>query len=70
MKEVRVDKKEIINLMKELEEDKATGPDEVSGKILKECRNELINPVYDIIKCSVESGKVPVEWKRAEIAPI
>ncbi|MPD02695.1 hypothetical protein E2C01_098291 [Portunus trituberculatus] len=52
--------------MKELDEKKGMGPDEVSGRILKECRGELASPIY-IIKCSTENGTVPVEWKRAEV---
>ncbi len=56
--------------MEELEVRKAIGPDGVSGLILKECRNQLVGPIYDIIKCSVSTGKVPREWKRAEVVPI
>ncbi len=47
--------------------EKAVGPDEVSGHILKNCRQQIIVPIYDIIKCSVESGKVPKQWKRADV---
>ena len=70
MKEIKVTKQEIHNLLEELEEEKAMGPDEVSGNILKACREELTGPIHDIIECSIESGEVPVEWKRAEVVPI
>ncbi len=43
--------------MEELEERKAIGPDGVSGFILKDCRNQLVRLVYDIIKCSISTGK-------------
>ncbi len=56
--------------MEELEERKVTWPNGVSGFILKECRKQLIEPVYDIIKCSLSTGRVPKEWKRAGIVPI
>ncbi len=26
--------------------------------------------MYDIIKCSISTGKVPKEWKRAEVVPV
>ncbi len=61
---------EIHKIMEEVEERKAIGPDGVSGFILKECRNQLVEPAYDIIKCSVSTGKVPKEWRRAEVVPI
>ncbi len=56
MEEVIVNKDEILKIMEELEERKAIGPDGVSGFILKECRNQLVGPIYDIIKCSVSTG--------------
>ena len=70
IREVKVCRDEIMKLMKDLEERKATGPDQVSGHILKECRHQLIEPIHDIIRCSLETGKVPKEWKRADIVPI
>ena len=70
MMEIEVNQEEIMKLMNDLEERKANGPDKVSGHILKECRHQLIKPVHDIIKCSLETGKVPKEWKRADIVPI
>ena len=70
MWEIIVNKDEVYELMKQLEERKAVGPDGISGQILKECKNQLIDPIYDLIKCSVQTGKVPKEWKRADIVPI
>ena len=70
MEKIIVKKIEILKLMEELEEGKAMGPDGVSGIILKACREELLVPLFDIIKFSIASGTVPVEWKRAEVVPI
>ena len=68
--EIKVDKKEIRKLIENLDGNKAMGPDEVAGRVLKECKEELIKPLYDIINCSVNTGRVPMEWKRANIVPI
>ena len=46
------------------------GLDGVSRYILKECRQEMTEPIHGIIECSLKTGKVPKEWKRAEITPI
>ena len=59
-----------LQLGRNLDGNKAIGPDGVSGHIIKECREQLIEPIYDIIKCSIETGEVPSEWKRADIIPI
>ena len=70
MEEIKVTELEIKEMMKDIDVEKAMGPDEVSGKILKDCREELAGPVYNIIKSSIDSGTVPLEWKRAEVVPI
>ena len=70
MDEIKITKSEIYKILEDLDGDKAMGPDEVSARLLKVCREELIEPIYDIIRCSLETGEVPVEWKRAEVIPI
>jgi len=70
MKEITVEVAEIEKYLKELECRKATGPDEVSGWVLKECREYLTKPLHHIISSSINSGEVPLEWKRANIVPL
>ena len=41
-------------MMKELDERKAIGPDGVSGYILKECRQKMVEPIHDTIECSIK----------------
>ena len=57
-------------MMKKLDKRKAIEPDGVSGYILKECRQEMAEPIHNIIECSLKTGKVPKECKRADIMPI
>ena len=63
---MRIDK-EIKEMTKELDERKTIGPDEVSGYILKKCRQKMAESIYDIIECSFKTEKVSKEWKRADI---
>ena len=44
-------------MMKELDKRKAIEPDGISGYILKECRQEMAEPIHDIIECSIKTGK-------------
>ena len=67
MWEISISKEEIKEMMMELDERKAIGPDEVSGYILKECRQEIAELIHDIIECSIKTGKIPQDWKRADI---
>ena len=69
--EIKVGRHEIKEVLKNLEERKAIEPDGVSGYVSKECREQLIKPICDIIENSVKQvPKVPNEWKRAEIISI
>ncbi len=60
----------VLKLLKKLETRKAIRLDGVSGHVLKECRHQLSGPITDIIKCSLSTGRVPKEWKRADIIPL
>ena len=57
MWEIKISREEIEEMMKELDETKAMGPDGVSGYILKECRQEMAEPIHDIIECSIKQEK-------------
>ena len=59
MWEIRISREEIEEMIKEMDEQKAIGPDGVSGYILKECRQEMAEPIHDIIECFIKTGKVP-----------
>ena len=63
---IQVERKEIKRLLEELDARKAMGPDEVNGWILKECREEMEEPIWEIINSSLKEGKLPEEWKRAK----
>lgn len=43
------------------------GPDGVSGWTLNKCREQVVEPIWDVMTCSVKEGKVPREWKRTKI---
>ena len=49
---------------------KAMGPDGVPGWILRECKDQLIQPIWEVITISIEERRIPQEWKRANIVPI
>ena len=61
---------EVMKLMEGLDVNKAPGPDGVSNWILKECKDQLADKIYRLVSSSLEQGKVPRDWKRANIVPI
>ena len=46
------------------------GKDGVSGWTLRECKDQLIQPIWEVITSSIEEGRVPQEWKKANIVAI
>ena len=70
LNEVEVSKEEIMKLMENLDVNKAPGPDGISTWILKECKEQLADKIYSLVKTSLKQGRVPKDWKRAIIVPI
>ena len=57
MWEVKIDKEEIKEMMRGLDDNKAIGPDGVSRYILKEYRQDMAEPIHDTIESSLRTEK-------------
>ena len=49
--------------------DKASGPDNIPSRLLKELVEELAPCLANIFQSSIDSGQLPEDWRRAKIAP-
>ena len=58
------------NLLKNLNPKKASGPDEISPKLLKELHHEIASILTKIFRRSLHFGIVPDDLKSALIAPV
>jgi hypothetical protein len=56
--------------LKALKVNKASGPDGLNPRILKELCNELANPLTYLFNKTMKAGKIPTAWKEAEVRPI
>ena len=70
LRDIIVEREDIEQEIRNLDVRRAHGPDEISNWILKECKEELADKVYIIIKCSLIEGKLPEDWKKANVVPI
>ena len=61
---------EMYDALKKLNAKKASGPDGLPGRLIKEFACEFSIPVTDIFNSSLKEGVVPQMWKDATIAPI
>ena len=60
----------ILKLLNDLDPTKASGPDNVSTRILRECADDISDFLVLLFTASLKQGKIPDEWKQAIITPI
>jgi len=68
--DIRIDKAAVQKLLEKLKPDKSQGPDDVHPMVLKECAANVSEPLSMIFNNSLKTGKVPEDWKKANITPI
>ena len=59
----------VVNLLKNIKEHKAHGPDKIPNRLLKECATEIAHPLVLLFQASIKQSKVPSEWKHALVSP-
>ena len=60
----------IEKLLKQLNPTKASGPEDISPRVLKEVATEIVPSLTLIYKASLKSGIVPKDRKAAQVAPV
>ena len=60
----------VLKLLNELQAHKATGPDGIPPRILKELATEFAPVLTVIFNASLKQGIVPEDWRTAHVAPI
>ena len=57
-------------LLRDINHHKATGPDDIPGRLLKTLSDEVVDILSLIFQASLGQGKMPTAWKQAYISPI
>ena len=70
MPNIEVNWKGVHRLLKGLKTFKATGPDSIPAFILKAAADQLAPILTGLYQTSLNSGKVPLDWKEAWIVPV
>ena len=65
-----IQSKEILSLIRNLNPNKATGPDEISGQMLLLCDNSVVLPLKIIFENILNTSVYPEMWKHANVTPI
>ena len=67
---INLDITEVSKELKNINTNKAIGPDGIPSIVLKECHHELSPSLCQIFNLSLKSGIVPNAWKCANIVPV
>ena len=70
MPEIEITVKGVEKLLSGLNPNKATGPDGISPRILKELSLEIAPLLTMIYKASLRTGIVPLDWRQAFVTPV
>ena len=65
-----IEKDTVEKVFGNINPNKAPGPDKISGKLLKACKNELSQVYCDLYNQSLQSHSIPTAWKNAHICPV
>ena len=66
----RISSQSVYNFLKVIDPNKAPGPGGISGHILKHCASALTYPLVLLFNKSYTTGKLPLDWKLANVVPI
>ena len=67
---IKTTSSEVKRILQNLDVNKATGADNIPARILKVCSEELSKPLALLYNRSFSVGRVPVQWKLANISPV
>ena len=70
MPEISVSCTGVEKLLRQINPNKASGPDEVPARVLKECSHELAPLITILFNKSLLEGKIPDDWKEANITAV
>ena len=62
--------KEVLSALQRLDPNKTPGPDGFHPRILKECAKELAPSLCALFNKSLRLGRLPSEWKHANVTPV
>eukprot|EP00061_Rhincodon_typus_P001230 g14106.t1 len=67
---VTIIKEKVLEKLTGLKVDISLGPDGLHPRVLKEITEEIVESLVVIFQESIESGRVPDDWKIANVTPL
>ena len=70
MEPIQISRDGVYKLIKNINPSKATGPDTIAGRELKEYIDICTDILTLLFTKSLETGKVPSDWNHANVTPV
>ena len=70
MPEIDISKNGLLKLLKNLKPGKAAGRDRLKPLLLRELREEIAPIIKIIFDRSLQKGKLPADWVKANVMPV
>ena len=70
MPEIKVTREGVLKLLRDLKENKASGPDNIPPRVLKVAAEPISSCLQVLFNTSLATGQVPEDWKMANITPV
>lgn len=65
-----IQEREVATVLRKFKSHKASGPDGLKGKVLKECAEQLGYVCTKMFKIFLDNGFVPLAWKNSIVIPV
>ena len=70
MENINITEKGVLQLLESLKVHKASGPDKISARVLKQLAPVISSILTTIYKRSYETGEIPQDWRSADVTPV
>ena len=70
MNNISISESRVTKLLQNINPHKTTGPDEICGRVLTELSTTMSRPLTLIFQKTLETGKIPYDWKHANVCPV
>ena len=68
--DINFSENKICQIFLNINPNKACGPDEIHGQLLKNCAHGMAGPVSILFKLSYNTGCIPTDWKMAHVVSV
>ena len=70
LSDIQVTRKKVSDKIRKLRKGAAAGPDMIGATVLQELVDVVSSPLATIMRKSLDKGKVPADWRAANVTPI